>query len=268
MSLPFPRPLPRELQEALERAADRLGVFARRILWYPEVGSTNDVAMTLADGGEPEGCIVVADAQSAGRGRLGRTWISPPGAGIYASAILRPSPAAAPLMTLAAGVAVAEGIEAATGLRLQLKWPNDVVIGDGGAHRRKIAGILAESRSPASVVLGFGINVMPAAYPPDITLRATSIEAELGRPADRGVVLAECIVALGERYRDLQASRVETVVSLWRRRAASTFGRRVEWDAGGTIQHGVAQDIDRDGALLVQAHGAVVRVISGEVRWI
>jgi BirA family biotin operon repressor/biotin-[acetyl-CoA-carboxylase] ligase len=269
MSLSPPRPgaPPPELGEPLERAADRLGVFARRVLWYPELGSTNDLAMTLADAGEPEGCVVVADAQSAGRGRLGRIWVSPPGTGIYASVVLRPSPAAAPLMTLAAGVAVAEGIEAATGLRLQLKWPNDVVIGDGGAQRRKVAGILAESRSPSSVVLGLGINVLTAVYPPDIASKATSIEAELGRAADRGVVLAECIVALAKQYGDLQASRVDAVVSAWRARAALTFGRSVEWDAGGTIRQGVAQDIDSDGALLVRAHGSVVRVISGEVRW-
>jgi BirA family biotin operon repressor/biotin-[acetyl-CoA-carboxylase] ligase len=267
MSLPFPRPLPAELHEALERAADRLGSFVHRVLWYPEVESTNDLAMTLADAGELEGCVIVADAQSAGRGRLGRTWVSPPGTGIYASVILRPAPAAAPLMTLAAGVAVAAGIEAATGLRPQLKWPNDVVIGDGGAQRRKLAGILAESRSPSSVVLGFGVNVMAAVYPPDIASRATSIEAELGRAADRGIVLTECLVALGKQYADLQASRADIVVSAWRARAASTFGRSVEWNAGGTIRQGVAQDIDSDGALLIRAHGSVVRVISGEVRW-
>lgn len=257
------------MREPLERALDRLGRFARRVLWYAEIASTNDIAMALADSGEPEGCVVVADSQSAGRGRLGRTWVSPPGAGIYASVILRPSLVVAPLLTLAAGVAVADGIEAATGLRAQLKWPNDVVIGDsGGRMIRKLAGILAESSAPSVVILGLGINVMPAAYPPDVASRATSIEGELGRPADRGVVLAECLAALEARYRELQASRVDEVVSAWRTRASSTFGRKVEWDAGGTMQQGVAHDVDEDGALLVRAGGGVVRVISGEVRWI
>jgi BirA family biotin operon repressor/biotin-[acetyl-CoA-carboxylase] ligase len=172
----------------------------------------------------------------------------------------------APLITIAAGVAVAEGIEAATGLKAQLKWPNDVCL--AGDPARKLAGILAESISPSTVVLGFGVNVMPAAYPSDVMPRATSIESELGRPVDRGLVLAECLVAVSARYRDLRHSRREDVIAAWRARASSMFGRRVEWDAGGTIQRGVAYDVDADGALLVRASGDVVRVISGEVRWI
>ena len=233
-------------------------------MWYADVGSTNDIALALADAGEPEGCVVVADAQSSGRGRLGRTWMSPPGAGIYASVILRPDPAATPLITIAAGVAIAEGIEAATGLPARLKWPNDVVTDAG----RKLAGILAESAAPSAVVLGFGINVLPAAYPPDIAARATSIESELGRATDRGLILAECLAALRSRYDDLLADRRDALVAAWRTRAASTFGRRVEWDAGGMMKRGTAHDIDADGALLVRTEAALVRVISGEVRWI
>jgi BirA family biotin operon repressor/biotin-[acetyl-CoA-carboxylase] ligase len=266
--------LPGEFREALDRVSDRLGPFGQRILWYPDIGSTNDVAMALADAGEPEGTVVAADSQSAGRGRLGRSWASPPGAGIYASVVLRPAPHVAPLLTLTAGVAVAEGIEAATGLPARVKWPNDVFVeGPLDSLRslgagRKLAGILAESASLSAVVLGFGINVLPAAYPPEVALRATSIEAELGRASDRGLVLAECLAALGGRYRDLQAQRFEDILAAWRGRASSTFGRRVEWDAGGALHDGVAHDVDRDGALLVKQGQAVVRVIAGEVRWI
>lgn len=265
-------PLPRELAEPLTHAADRLGSFGARILWYPEIGSTNDTAAALAERGAEEGCLVVADAQSAGRGRFGRTWASPAGAGIYASILLRPAETITPLVTLAAGVALAEGIEAATGLSPRLKWPNDVYVEAAPAAGRKLAGILAEAGRSADgrawVVLGFGVNVLPAAYPPEIAGRATSLEGELGRPVDRGLVLAECLVALSARYRDIRERRSSAVVSAWRARAASTFGRAVEWDAGATPQRGVAEDVDASGALVVRTDAGAVRVISGEVRWI
>ena len=264
-----PATLPDDLRQPLERVAPKLGIFARRILWYDDIGSTNDAALALADEGEAEGCVVAADAQSAGRGRLGRTWVSPPGAGIYASVILRPARDVAAMLTLAAGVAVAEGIEAATGLDVRLKWPNDVFVeGLSGGTGRKLAGILAESASPTAIVLGFGINVLPAAYPPEIASRATSIESELGRRVERGLVLAESLGALARRYADLRARRVAEITAAWRARAASTFGRAVEWESGGTIHRGVVQDIDEEGALLVRTSGATVRVMSGEVRWI
>lgn len=260
----LPDALPGDLRAALERAAPRLGQFGRRVLWYPEIGSTNDAANELAAAGEAEGTVVVADTQTAGRGRLGRSWTSPPGAGIYASVILRPHAAVASLVTLAAGVAVAEGIEASTALPVALKWPNDVVTREG----RKLAGILAEASAASSVVLGFGINVMPAAYPAAIVSRATSIESELGRPIDRWLVLTECLARLRARYEDLRETRSAEVIGAWRARAASGFGRRVEWDAGGTMQQGVAHDVDADGALLVRTGYGIVRLISGEVRWI
>jgi BirA family biotin operon repressor/biotin-[acetyl-CoA-carboxylase] ligase len=264
-----PAPLPDDLRQPLERLAPTLGVFARRILWYNDIGSTNDVALALADEGEGEGCVVAADAQSAGRGRLGRTWASPPGAGIYASVILRPAREVAAMLTIAAGVAVAEGIEAATGLDARVKWPNDVFVeGRPDGIGRKVAGILAESASSTAIVLGFGINVLPAALPPEIASRATSIESELGRRVDRGLVLAESLVALARRYADLRARRTAEVATAWRARAASTFGRSVEWESGGTIHRGIAEDIDEDGALLVRTSGTLARVISGEVRWI
>jgi BirA family transcriptional regulator, biotin operon repressor / biotin---[acetyl-CoA-carboxylase] ligase len=283
----LPDPLPPELAEALTRLAPRLGLFASRVLFYAETTSTNDVATALADGGAEEGCVVIADAQTAGRGRLGRSWASPAGAGIYASVILRPDAQVAPLLTIAAGVAIADGIEAATGLPPHLKWPNDIVVEDGkGKGARKLAGILAEGGTSASfdsrsgprehgreasgsswVVLGFGINVLPAAYPQDVAARATSLETELGHRIDRGLVLAESLAALSARYGHLRAGRAHAVVTAWRARAGSMFGRHVEWDAGGTVHRGIARDIDEHGALLVSDESGIRRVISGEVRW-
>jgi BirA family biotin operon repressor/biotin-[acetyl-CoA-carboxylase] ligase len=267
-------PLPEEFSIPLTRAAGRLGPFAGRFRWYSDITSTNDVAIALAEHGEREGAVVIADGQTAGRGRLGRAWMSPHGAGIYATVVLRPGSMAAPLIPLAAGVAMCQGIRAATGLEPLVKWPNDVVLPDarGVAAARKVAGILAEGgASPdgsAWVVLGVGINVLPAAYPVEMASRATSLESELGRHVERGLVLTECLAALSGRYAELQRGDAASVVSMWRTLATSTFGRRVEWDADGRAQQGLVRDVDEGGALIVSVDNGVVRVISGEVRWV
>ena len=259
--------LPDDLATALAMSGVRAGIFSRQVLWYAEVGSTNDVAGALADRGEADGTVVIADAQSAGRGRHGRAWASPPGAGLYMSIIMRPSAHVVSLLTIAAGVALADGIEAATGLQPQLKWPNDVYMSG-----RKLAGILAEAGTSKAgvqhVVLGCGVNLMPAAYPPDVAARATSIESELGRAVDRGLLLAECLAALNARYLELQSHSPAGVIARWRDRAVSMFGRRVEWDVAGVARQGVAEDIDDSGALLVRDGAVRARVISGEVRWL
>jgi BirA family biotin operon repressor/biotin-[acetyl-CoA-carboxylase] ligase len=265
MSSPSTEPLPDEFVEALANASHRLGLFTGEVLWYASVSSTNDVAGVLADSGAPEGCVVVANAQSAGRGRQGRTWVSPPGAGLYVSALLRPKEDAS-LLTIAAGVAVAEGIQRATGLAVALKWPNDAFVG-----QRKVAGILAEANSSEAgpyVIVGFGINVMPAAYPPDVAVRATSLEGELGRGVDRGLLLAECLGRLATRYADLQCGHAGDVTGAWRRRAAATFGRRVRGEVNGVVVEGVAENIDETGALVVRTAGGLARITAGEVIWL
>jgi BirA family biotin operon repressor/biotin-[acetyl-CoA-carboxylase] ligase len=263
---PHTQPLPEELARPLAAAAPRLGSLGHQIMCYSEVSSTNDLAASLAEHGVREGCVVIADTQTAGRGRHGRSWCSPAGAGLYVSVVMRPLPRAVPLITVAAGVAVAEGIRAATGLAPALKWPNDVYVGS-----RKLAGILAEAGSTSSgvqhVVLGFGINLLPAAYPSDIAGRATSLEGELGRDVDRGAVLAECLAALAARYDDLQRGRPAAVLDAWRACARPMFGRAVEWDSRHGVQRGVAQDVDETGALVVRTATGPERVISGEVRW-
>ena len=255
-------PLPPDLADALSAAALRLGRFGRQVLFYDSVPSTNDVAASLAEGGAQEGCVVIGDAQSAGRGRLGRTWVSPGGAGLYVSTVLRPDPDVMSLVTIAAGVALSEGIEAATGLRPDLKWPNDVLTGG-----RKVAGILAEG-SLRHVILGVGINILPAAYPPDVAARATSLERELGRAVDRGSLLVECLALFAARYRDLRQGQRAAVVDAWRARAIASLRKRVRWDAQGTQVEGIAEDIDADGALLVRTADGTARVISGEVTWL
>lgn len=257
-----PAPLPEEFAASMRLAKERLGIFGHRVLWYSEVGSTNDIAGTFAEQGADEGLVVLADRQTAGRGRLGRSWASPSGAGIYVSVVLRPTPVVARLVTIAAGVAVTDGIASATGLSTHVKWPNDVHVSG-----RKLAGILAEG-AVNHVVLGIGINVQPAAYSPDVASRATSIEAELSRPVDRALVLAECLAALASRYRELHENRPAGIVEAWRMRAAPMLGRRVEWESAGERHTGFAENIDDDGALIVKVGDGTLRIRSGEVRWL
>ena len=230
---------------------------------FAAVGSTNDVAAAL-----PVGSVVVADQQTAGRGRRGHTWFSPPRAGLYVSVVLAPAaarvdpPRATMLLTLAAGVAIAEGIEAAAGLATALKWPNDVVAGG-----RKLAGILAEGRGDL-VVLGYGINVMAAAFPPELRDRATSLESEVGREVDRDLVLDETLAALSRRYDDLVDGRFDAILDAWRARAPRAVGAKVSWIAQGVARSGVTCGIDDHGALLVRVDDGVERIISGEIQWL
>src|SRR5688572_15276936 len=245
----------------------------RHVHWFESTASTNDVAARLAESGAEEGTIVVAERQTAGRGRHGRVWYSPPGAGLYASVIVRPAsgeshdenPAA--LLTLASGVAIAEAVRAVTGLPAQIKWPNDVLIGG-----RKLAGILAEAAVQAGalqfIVVGLGVNLQPAAYPPQLALRVTSIEAETSRPADRALMLAEILAAFGERYADLCAGRFDAILSAWRQLAVSMTNAHVEWDSPAGVVRGRAFDVDSHGALLVNVGGTIERIVSGEVRWL
>jgi len=257
---------------ALSATAVERGVFGARLFYAAEVGSTNDLAAAAAERDEPEGTTFVAGAQTAGRGRLGRAWFSPPGAGLYVSTIIRRQ-ALAPWITLAGGVAVAEGIRAATGLPVQIKWPNDIVAvgGAGFQARRKIAGLLAEASSGPHgvqyVVLGMGINLGPASFPPELAGRAGSIEGELGRPVDPGQVLAGVLVALNRTLGDLVGAGPSGLLDRWLALAPSAQGAAIGWDGPSGPQTGVTAGIDSDGALLARTAGGLARIIAGEVRW-
>ena len=259
--------MPPDVRAELSRVQPRLHGLARRVYWLETAGSTNDIAARLAEVGAEEGTLVVAEAQTAGRGRMGRVWHSPAGAGLYVSVILKPAFPTA-LLTLGIGVALAEGVQAATGLPAEIKWPNDLLVAG-----RKLAGILAEAASAQGsglrfVVLGCGVNLRPAAYPPELRDRVTSIEAETNRPADRAVILAEILAAAASRYGDLQHGRFDAILSAWRARAPSLRGSAVEWDSAGSVIRGRAEDIDETGALLVRTGGRIQRVIAGELRWL
>jgi BirA family transcriptional regulator, biotin operon repressor / biotin---[acetyl-CoA-carboxylase] ligase len=265
--------LPADFEDALARVRGRCGEIGSRVLFFRTVSSTNDVGAMLAAAGNQHGAIVVADEQTAGRGRLGRAWCSPPGSGLYVSMLLAPRRArvkperARLLLTLAAGVALSQAIEVCTGLPVDIKWPNDLLVG-----RRKLAGILAEAveagTATEAVVLGYGINVTPTAYPPDLVDRATSLELELGRSVDRPTLFAETIAAVAERYDDLLTGRFDAILDAWRTRSPGSRGARVEWVTPAGVQEGVTDGIDDQGALLVRTVDRLERVVAGGLSWL
>jgi BirA family biotin operon repressor/biotin-[acetyl-CoA-carboxylase] ligase len=276
VSAPPAGPLPADLAAALGDAAAQFTPLGAPLLYFPTIGSTNDVAAALVADGHREGAVIIADAQTAGRGRRGHEWFSPAVGGLYVSVVL-----AAPgglhdratmLTTIAAGVALCEGIAAATGLAPDIKWPNDLYAGG-----RKLAGILAEAvttptaaaagRGAESIVLGFGINVGPMRFPPELVARATSLDAELGHTVDRAAVCASALGALAARYRDLLAGRFDAILDAWRRHAPGSQGTRVRWDSPAGPQSGITAGVDDSGALLVRTARGIERIVAGELVW-
>lgn len=254
-------------QACLREAAPRLGPFAGRVRHHPRVGSTNDVAAQLAEGGAPHGTVVVAEEQTAGRGRHGNRWSSPPGAGLYLSALLRTD--SPPVLTLAAGVAVAEALARAAGLDASLEWPNDVMA-EAAGRRRKVAGILAEASTVGQrvdrVVLGIGINLRDGAWPPEVASRAGSVAGLTGRRVDPAAVLVEVLAALAARCGEIEAGRVPAVLRRWEELAPSSRGAPVEWSEGPVRRRGVTEGVDEQGALIVRVEGRRERLSGGEVR--
>lgn len=264
-----PEPLPADIHAELTRHAGRLGTCAGRVRYWAVVTSTNDVAAGLADQGAADGTAVVADMQTAGRGRHGRSWHSPRGGGLYLSIVL--DAADATHLTLMAGVAVAEAIRRATGLAVEIKWPNDIVSAAGGRWR-KLAGILAEATRAGSTadrtVLGIGINLRPVDRPAELAAGATSLEEELSRPIDRALVLVECLASLASWRAALAGGGREAVLARWRELSPSCRGARVVWTADHECR-GTTAGIDEHGALLVRLEeGHVERLVGGGVTWL
>lgn len=234
------------------------GIDVRR---HRSLPSTMDAAASLVHDGAAHGVVVVAEEQTAGRGRRGAQWVSPPGAGIYLSFVARPRSSSTSLITLAAGVGVRDGVLAATGLAADLKWPNDLIVG-----KRKLAGILAEGLAigtpDQAVIIGVGINIKAAAYPPDVEARATSLEGELGRPVDGDEVLDSVLKGLWDRLALLDQN-LSDILQAWRVASPNAIGTRVEWEG----RHGITAGIDDSGALLVKTSTGLERIIAGELKW-
>jgi len=254
-------------------AALTTGWLGRASEWLPSCASTNDLAGERARAGAPAGLVIAADSQTAGRGRLGRTWHSPPGANLYLSILLRPSRPAAeiPPLTLLVGGALARAL-AGLGLAPRLKWPNDVQLLDGTGRRRKAAGILTEMSSAGDrashVVVGVGLNVNQIDFPPEIAELATSLRrARGGQPLDRVAVLAAFLNQLEPMLADFERVGPAAAVRAFEAYAALPATCRVT--APGRPDErlqGTALGVDPDGALRLQDEtGQIHRVLSGEL---
>jgi BirA family biotin operon repressor/biotin-[acetyl-CoA-carboxylase] ligase len=256
-------------EAALAAALVRGSELWRRLEVVPEVGSTNADLAAAAASGAPDGSVLVAEHQDAGRGRLDRTWTSPPRAGLTVSLLVRPDVPVGrrswlPLLT---GVALAESVGAVTGVRTALKWPNDLLALDG----RKLAGILAESVSSPEgpgVVIGVGLNVSTRAD--ELPPTGTSLAQVTGAPVDRGPVLLALLRAVERRYLPWAASLGDPVASgLARDYLAwcSTVGTEVSVTLpDGSTLTGVATAVDTDGRLVVRTPDGDVPLAAGDVR--
>jgi BirA family biotin operon repressor/biotin-[acetyl-CoA-carboxylase] ligase len=223
--------------------------------WLVETDSTNRYLLDEARSGAPDGLVVVADHQQAGRGRLGRTWTAPPGASLLVSVLLRPglAPEERHVVVVAAAVAMAEAIAAMTGVVADLKWPNDLLVGD-----RKLAGILAEAAGDA-VVVGIGVNLDWPEIPEELVGIATACNLEGGNPVAREELLAAFLARYEERLADLDGTRQE-----YRRRLA-TLGRTVRVERPADTLVGTAVDIDEAGRLLVDVDGTIETISAADV---
>jgi BirA family biotin operon repressor/biotin-[acetyl-CoA-carboxylase] ligase len=220
--------------------------------------STQDLARSAAMAGADQGWTVITDLQLEGRGRHGRAWIAPSETALLFSTILQPPVDVVPLLPLLAALSVAGGIEVATGVVAELKWPNDVLVND-----LKLAGILLEHPGGAAVILGVGVNVNQLA--PDVPPGATSLRALTGRPLDREPLLAAILNDLANAYDRADREGVTWIVPGWRSRS-SMLGKPVSFQRGGATIRGVAEDLGPDGALLVRLQdGTRASVIAGEV---
>ena len=264
-------------------AAALAGTRFADVRWVAETGSTNADVLELARHGEPEGIVVVADHQTAGRGRRGRTWEAPRNASLMGTVLLRPPAAVGSLTTMAVGLAAVEAVQACCGVAARLKWPNDLVWpGDGSADDRKLAGILAEADWPAAstiaggwsppgprervvVAVGIGLNVAWGDAMPD-ALRPTAVALdELTAPAEapgRADLLVALLGAL-DRWYDLLlgADGPAALRRAWEARSA-TIGRRVRVDLGSDDLVGTAVSVTDEGHLVVESLEGERRTVS------
>jgi BirA family biotin operon repressor/biotin-[acetyl-CoA-carboxylase] ligase len=237
--------------------------FGHPVYLFAQIGSTNDEAKQLAEGGAAEGLLVVAEEQTAGRGRAGRSWITPPGTALAFSLVLRPPLPAerAVRLVMLAGLAACEALELVAGLHAVLKWPNDVLLSG-----KKVAGILVETALDGErlsyAVLGLGMNVSAAPPPEGVDFPATSVQAEAGHEIDRLRLLRAILARLEARYASLQDSGLHAD---WHARLGMMNERVVVRSTAGE-HRGRAVGVDPEGALLLQLEtGETLRLLAGDV---
>jgi len=263
----FLEKVPDVLTPDLLRKRLKGNLFGRRVFHFFKTDSTNRVAMELGYAGEPEGTVVMAEEQSAGRGRSGRTWHSERGTGLYFTVLLRPrlSPAQAPLLTMLAGISAHAAITAQTGLVPELKWPNDLML-----NGKKLGGILTEMHAEPNavrfVIVGIGINVNQERFPTVLTGVATSIRKETGRMSYRLEFLVRLLTQFESDYNRFLQEGPGFVVERFESVSSFARGRRVRVDTGADTYAGTTAGLSPEGLLLVaRDNGPVVTVIAGDV---
>jgi BirA family biotin operon repressor/biotin-[acetyl-CoA-carboxylase] ligase len=241
--------------------------FGRRVHHFFKTDSTNCVALRLAAEGEPHGSLVVAEEQTAGRGRLGRVWHSEKTSGIYLSIILRPelAPQQAPLLTIAAGLAARDAVVAVTGLTVDLRWPNDLL-----ATGKKFCGILTEMQAEAQrihyVVVGIGMNVNHAKLPAELEPIATSLRLAAGRAVSRLELLASLLASFDRYYNQLLREGSAPLIARFSEVSSYARGKRVRVVAPRETMSGVTEGLDATGTLLVRRDdGQLAPVLAGDV---
>jgi len=242
-------------------------LFGKRIYHFFKVDSTNRVALDLVHAGEAEGAMVLAEEQTAGRGRAGHSWHSERASGIYATLLLRPtlSPVQAPVLTMMAGLAAHAAIQAQTGAAVDLKWPNDLLMGG-----KKVGGILTEMHAEPSqvkfVIVGMGLNVNQEKFPGELNAIATSLRTETGRMQSRLELLVRLLREFESGYNRFLAEGATSVVERFAAISSYTRGKRVRVTNGKDSFAGVTAGLSPEGLLLVkQDGGQSVVVIAGDV---
>lgn len=220
---------------------------------FDKIDSTNSHLLKLADEGFPEGSVVIADEQTGGHGRFGRKWDSEPLSNLLFSLLLRPAFLERDevfVLTFSAAVAVAEAIEDILHVQPELKWPNDILLGE-----KKVCGILLESTFDADklncVVLGVGLNVNQSTFPVEIASKATSLYLYTGRKYDRDEILSSILGKFGSVYETVRVRDFYSVMKRWRKRS-KMFGRKISVRLADEIYEGVCDEITDDGALVIQ----------------
>jgi BirA family transcriptional regulator, biotin operon repressor / biotin---[acetyl-CoA-carboxylase] ligase len=242
-------------------------LFGKHILHFFKTDSTNRVAMELGYAGEPEGAVVMAEEQTAGRGRAGRAWHSERGTGLYFTLLLRPklSPVQAPILTMLAGIAAHSAITAQTGVSPELKWPNDLLLSG-----KKIGGILTEMHAEPSlvrfVIIGCGINVNQETFPAELANVATSLRRETGRSHSRLELLVRLLQEFETDYNRFLREGIAPVIERFQRISPFANGKRVRVDNGVHSYAGVTTGLSPEGLLLVKKYdGQIQAVIAGDV---
>lgn len=264
--------LPDVLLPQLIRSRLRTETFGKALYHFFRVDSTNAFANRLLthEKQAPHGAVIVAETQTAGRGRMGRSWYSEPESGLYVSVLLRPGIPSnlAPLMTLGAAVSVHDAIERQTELDVDIKWPNDLLIRD-----KKVCGILGEMQAEVdlvkAMVVGVGVNVNHQQLPDDIRDRATSLRLESGRKQSRIEILVDFLEDFENLYHRFKAKGPTVIIDQWTRRSSFAKGRKIEVNDGMRTIRGVTCGLNPLGALRIeQDNGEIAEAFSGDVaRW-